>query len=213
MSTNLLILGTRTFAIETADIVSEIPEIQTAGFVENLDRDRCRDKLEGLSVYWIDELTDLAESHYAVCALSTTHRKKFIEQAAQYGLSFTKIIHNSSRISSTSCVGNGSIIHPGTIIASHTSLGQHVIVNRGALIGHHTEIGDYSSVQPGANIAGACSIDQSVYIGMGSVIIDKVSVGANSVIAAGAVVVNDVPANVMVAGVPGKIIKQNIDGK
>lgn len=208
----LLILGTRTLAIEIADVVSDNDDFEVAGFVENMDRQRCSEKLEGLPIYWVDDLAKMAKTHQAICALATTHRGRFIEQAASHNITFAIVVHPLARISTKSSIGEGTIVNPGVVIASHTQIGKHVIVNRGALIGHHTKIGDYVTIQPGANIAGACSIDSSVYIGMGSVIIDHISIGSNSVIAAGAVVIQDVPQRVMVAGVPAKIVKENIDG-
>jgi len=209
----LLILGTRTFAVEVADLVSEISHLQLAGFVENLEREGCRETLEGLPVYWVEEVASLAQSHWAVCALSTTQRSHFTEQVAAYGLRFATAIHPSARISAKTTVGEGTIISVGAILASHSRLGCHVIVNRGALIGHHTEIGDYVSIQPGANIAGACRIGEATYIGMGAIVIDHVTIGSHSVVGAGAVVTADVPDNVLVAGVPAKVVKENISGK
>jgi len=38
----LLILGNKTLAVEIADLASEIQEYNVAGYVENMDPDRCR---------------------------------------------------------------------------------------------------------------------------------------------------------------------------
>lgn len=51
-------------------------------------------------------------------------------------------------------------------------------------------------------------ICKNVWIGAGATITPGVTVGENAVIAAGAVVTHDIPANVMAAGVPAKIIKE-----
>lgn len=51
-------------------------------------------------------------------------------------------------------------------------------------------------------------IGRNVWIGANALILPGVHVGDNSVIAGGAVVTKDVPANVVVAGTPAKIIKQ-----
>jgi acetyltransferase EpsM len=209
----LLILGTRTFAVEIADLVSEIPEYQLVGFVENMDRQKCKEKLEGLPIIWVDDLAGLISTPWAVCGLATTQRASYIEQVAKIGIRFSTLISPSARISSKSQIGEGSIISPGVIIASHTTLGRHVLVNRGALIGHHTEIGDFATIQPGANIAGACQIGEGTYIGMGAIVLDHVNIGAHSVVGAGAVVNKDVPDQVQVVGVPARIVKQNITGK
>lgn len=209
----LLILGTRTLAVEIADLVSEIPDYEVVGFIENMKPERCRETLEDLSIIWVDDLADLTGSHYAVCGLATTHRSRFVEQVAKYGIPFATVIHPSARISTKSSLGEGTIISVGVIIAAHTHLGRHVLVNRGALIGHHTEVGDYVTIHPGANVAGACRIGEATYIGMGAVVLDRITIGSHSVVGAGAVVTKDVPDNVQVVGVPAKIVKENIEGK
>ena len=74
----LLVLGTRSFAPEIADVASEIPGVEVAGFVENMDRDKCSEELEGLPIYWVDDIASMRDSHVAVCALGTTTRSRFI---------------------------------------------------------------------------------------------------------------------------------------
>ncbi len=208
----LLILGTRTFAEEVADLAASIPGMQVAGFVENLDPERCRRPLEGLPVYWIDDVASLADSHLAVCALSTTLRNRFVEQAARMGLAFATLKHPTAIVSPRSDVGEGGILNAACVIGSHSVLGPHVIVNRGALIGHHTTIGAFSSIQPGANVAGACSIGEAAYIGMGAIVLDHITIGAHAVVGAGAVVTRDVPAHAQVVGIPARVVKENIEG-
>ncbi len=209
----LLVLGTGTFAEEIADVAFEIPGIEPAGFVENIDRQKCKEKLNDLPVYWVDELEHLAKTHQAVCGLGTTHRDRYVEQAAQYNIPFATLVHPSARISSKSSLGEGTFVSAGAIIAAYTCLGIHVNVNRGALIGHHTNIDSFVTVGPGANIAGNCRIDRCTYIGMGALVLDHISIGAHSVIGAGAVVTHNVPNNVQVVGIPARIVKENIEGK
>ena len=209
----LLILGTRTFAVEVADLAAAIPGMQVAGFVENMDPQRCRQPLEGLPVYWIDEVASLVDSHRAVCALSTTLRSRFVEQAAQKGLAFATLVHPAAIVSKRSDVGEGCILNAACVVGVHSVLGAHVIVNRGALIGHHTTIGRFSSIQPGANIAGACSIGEAAYIGMGAIVLDHITVGSHAVVGAGAVVTHDVPEHAQVMGIPARVVKENIEGR
>jgi sugar O-acyltransferase (sialic acid O-acetyltransferase NeuD family) len=209
----LLILGTRTLAEEVADVVSEIPGIKLEGFVENLEQQRCREKLRGLPVFWVDEIAAMSKTHYVVCSLATTHRSRFIQQVAAYDMQFATLVHPSASISSRSFLGEGTIISRGVIIGAYTKIGRHVIINRGALIGHHTDIGDYVTIQPGANIAGLCSIGEATYIGMSAVVLDRISAGKHSIIGAGSVVTHNVPDNVQVIGAPARIVKEKIEGK
>jgi sugar O-acyltransferase, sialic acid O-acetyltransferase NeuD family len=208
----LLILGTRMFALEVADLATDAG-FEISGFVENLDRKRCAEPLEGLPVHWIGDVAAFTDTHLAVCALGTTHRHRFIEQAAQLGFRFATVVHPSARISTRSSVGEGTIVSSGAVIAAYSTIGRHVVVNRGALIGHHTQIADYVSIQPGANVAGACRIGERAYIAMAAVVIDHVTVGSHSVVGAGAVVTKDVPSNVQVVGIPARIVKEKVEGK
>ena len=178
-----------------------------------MESQRCQETLEGLPVLWVDDIAELAQSHSAVGGLSTTFRNRFIEQVAAFGIKFATIIHPSAMMSSTSSLGEGTVVLKSANISTYTIIGRYVRVGTGAIIGHHTEIGDYVTITPGANIGGACTIGEATWIGIGAVVIDQISIGAHSVVGAGAVVTKDVPDNVMVAGVPARIIKENIPGK
>ncbi len=201
----LLICGTRTFAEEIADVASDMPGLVVAGFVENLDRDRCVGLLGGLPIHWIDDVAAFASTHSAVCALATTKRRVYTAQVAALGLPFATVLHPTARIPASSEVGEGTIASVGAIVGAHTRLGRHVVLNRGALIGHHTTIGDHVSVMPGANIAGNCRIGDGVFVGMGALVLDNLTIGPDAVVAAGAVVTRDVPAGAQVMGIPAKV--------
>lgn len=56
-------------------------------------------------------------------------------------------------------------------------------------------------------IPGHIHIKRNAWIGAGATILPGVTVGENSVIAAGTVVTKDVPDNVIVAGIPAKVVK------
>jgi maltose O-acetyltransferase len=57
-------------------------------------------------------------------------------------------------------------------------------------------------------VKGNIKIGNDSWIGTGVIILPNVCIGKNSIIAAGAVVTQDVPDNVMVGGIPAKIIKE-----
>lgn len=209
----VLVLGTRTFAVEVADMASDIPGVVVEGFVENLDRDRAGATLEGLPIYWVDDVARLARTHTAVCALSTTFRRRFTGEVEALGMRFATLVHPTARVSRTAVLGEGSIVNAGAILAAHARLGRHVIVNRGALVGHHTMLGDHVTMGPGANIGGCCEVGDSTYIGIGAVILDQLTIGAHAIVGAASLVTRAVPDRVQVMGVPARVTRERVDGR
>jgi acetyltransferase EpsM len=210
--TPVLILGTRTLALEIADLVSDTPGVTVAGFVENMEHERAASPLEGYPVHWVDDIAGLAATHEALAGLATTRRSVFVEQVQALGFRFATVVHPTARLSKRSALKEGTFLSAGAIVGAYSELGAHVFVNRGALVGHHTTIEDYVTLQPGANVAGACTIGRGVFIGMSATVLDHLTVGDNAVVGAGAVVTKDVPANVQVVGVPARIVKE-VEGR
>jgi len=104
-------------------------------------------------------------------------------------------------------------------------IGDNVFLNYGVDIGctHHIEIGNnvmigdltniidnsFHPVDPlNINVGKKITISDNVWIGNHCIVLPGVKIGINSVIAAGSVVSHDVPENVLVAGVPAKVIRE-----
>ena len=66
---------------------------------------------------------------------------------------------------------------------------------------------DFSPSKRGTLHPAPIVIGKNVWIGANATIVPGVTIGNGSIIAAGAVVTKDVPENVVVGGVPAKIIK------
>lgn len=210
----LVILGAGGFAEEVADLVSEIQKFELIGFIESLDRQRCRQPLLGLPVIWIDEVAQFQGPYRCVCAVgSPKQRRNFTQQVSSLGLEFATVVHPTARIAPTASLGGGAIVSVGAIVGAHTTIGAHAILNRGCLVGHHVQIGDCVTVSPGANIAGGSRIEELAYIAMGTVILEGISIGSRAVVGAGAVVTRDVPSRVQVLGLPARITKEDIEGE
>jgi len=114
---------------------------------------------------------------------------------------FQFLIFNSSLPPSTK-IGKKTIFAyggMGVVIHARTTIGENCIIGQGVTIGGKSKI--YNVPQIGNN----------VYISAGSRILGDVKIGNNVVIGANAVVIKDVPNNCIVAGVPAKIIKRDID--
>jgi acetyltransferase-like isoleucine patch superfamily enzyme len=72
---------------------------------------------------------------------------------------------------------------------------------------HDGGVGLFRKEFQGINVMGKIIIGNNVFIGSNSIFLPSVRVGNNVVIAAGSIITKDVPDNVVVGGVPAKILK------
>lgn len=120
----------------------------------------------------------------------------------RFGLSFAPLVHPAASVSPMASVGEGVFIGAGAVVAPHAAVGEFTFVNRSATIGHDTEVGPCVVIGPSAAIASRVRIGDGAIIGIGATVVEQLAIGAGSYVAAGAVVLKDVPAHVLVAGVP-----------
>jgi acetyltransferase-like isoleucine patch superfamily enzyme len=92
-----------------------------------------------------------------------------------------------------------------------------IIIGDGVLIGHNVALATLnhdidprkrSNIHPAPIVIG-----NNVWIGANATVVPGVTIGDGAIIAAGAVVTRDVPPNVIVGGVPAKIIKKIEDSQ
>lgn len=205
-SVRILILGTRPFSEEIADLAQDSSDFEVSGFVENEDRARCADQLLGLPIHWFEDISELAISHK--CLSGLTQRRRYVGEMDEINMQFARLIHPTARVSPRSTTGEGSIVSAGCLVGAQSTIGNHVLLNRACIVGHHAVIEDFANIMPGANIAGCTRIGQDAYIGMGAIVINSVKVGEGSIVGAGAVVTKDVPPFVQVVGNPARIVKE-----
>jgi acetyltransferase-like isoleucine patch superfamily enzyme len=108
-------------------------------------------------------------------------------------------------------------------ISSHTFVCEGVVIEDNVFIGHGvTFINDTypRATNPGGALqteddwkVEVTLVKNGVSIGSGSTILSKVTIGENAIIGAGSVVTKDVPANVIVAGNPAKLLRKLDGGK
>jgi serine O-acetyltransferase len=107
----------------------------------------------------------------------------------------------------------GVEIHPGAVIG----LGFFIDHGMGVVIGETAEIGADVTLYHGVTLGGTSlekgkrhpTIGDRVVIGAGAKVLGAITIGDDSRIGANAVVVKSVPANSVVVGVPGQIVKRS----
>lgn len=87
-----------------------------------------------------------------------------------------------------------------------------ITIGDGVLIGHNVVLAtlnhDIDPRKRGTMHPAPITIGNDVWIGANATVVPGVSIGDGAIIAAGAVVTKDVPRNVIVGGVPAKILKE-----
>ena len=88
----------------------------------------------------------------------------------------------------------------GIIIGNDVLIGHAVVL---ATLNHDPDPAKRQQLHPGKIVIG-----NGVWIGSNATVVPGVTIGDNAIVAAGAVVTRDVPENMVVGGVPAKIIKK-----
>lgn len=147
-----------------------------------------------------------------VVAIGNPYSKQrlFIHKSLEaIGLSPISFADKTALICSSVKYGAGLQVMPMAIVNNDVNIGNQCIVNTRSLVEHDCVLGDGVEIGPGAVLCGRVTVGSGTWIGANSTIRQRISIGKNSIVGAGAVVVQDVPDNVVVAGVPAKVIKEN----
>jgi acetyltransferase-like isoleucine patch superfamily enzyme len=96
------------------------------------------------------------------------------------------------------------------ICAKRVTIGKGCAIARDVIIRDHDA---HHLLNCGHEISKPITIGDHVWIGTRAIILKGVVIGDGAVVAAGAVVTKDVPAYSIVAGVPAKVIRENIQWK
>lgn len=135
-------------------------------------------------------------------------RNELYRKLKSFGFELVNIIHHDTTISPSVNMGEGNVIMPRCVLNAEVRLGSNSIINTGAIVEHEVSLGNGIHIAPGSIVCGGCTISDNVFVGAGSVIIQGITIGENSIVGAGSVVISDIPANVIAAGVPAKIVKR-----
>jgi tetrahydrodipicolinate N-acetyltransferase len=108
----------------------------------------------------------------------------------------------------------GAVVNIGAVIGTGTMIDMNAVVGARAIVGRNCHIG------AGAVLAGVLEppsaapvvIEDGVLVGANAVVLEGCRVGRGSVVAAGAVVTGDIPAGVVAAGQPARVLK-SVDAK
>ncbi len=171
------------------------------------DRDKWGKSVLGIRILGPLSLMNEIGSSIAVLAIGDNRMRR--EIAGRFsGKEWLTALHPWAYVDQTAQIGEGTVVFAGAVIQPDVVIGQHCIINSGATIDHDCVIGDFVHIAPGVNLAGGVKVGNGAFLGIGSAALIGLSVGPWTTVGAGSVIIRDLPAGVVAAGVPARIISQ-----
>jgi serine O-acetyltransferase len=158
---------------------------------------------------WVKALKSVGIGKVLVTLNNKKERLQRIDEARQAGLKLINAIHPSAVIFDDARLRENVIIHARAVVGYLAEIYDGVIINTGAQIDHHNIVREGVTIDPGVVTGGNVTFGTCAQVHTGVVIRNRICIGRNSILGAGTVIIEDVPDNVTVVGVPGKIIKRH----
>lgn len=209
----MLIIGAKGFAKEVLEILHQNGQTENLCFYDDVNND-LPEKLFGQfpilrSIEESETYFSQTSNQFVLGIGNPKLRKKLCDKFESIGGELSSVISKHAEIGSFGVqISSGCNILSGVKISNDVAIGKGTMAYYNSVITHDVKIGEFCEISPSVNILGRVRIGNLVSIGAGSIIFPDVTIGDNVVVAAGAVVRNNVPANVMVAGIPAVIKKE-----
>lgn len=203
----MLVAGAGGHALECFDILSQKALPDLVEFFDDITSEQMV-----LQKYAIIRELNRVESHFAkdprfiLAVGNPRYRLLFYEKFIQAGGTMVNLLGFHNTISPFARF-EGADIFNHCFIGSQVQIGKGTLVNTGAQVHHEVQVGEFCEISPRAVILGAAIIGDQTRIGANATILPKIKIGNRVIIGAGSVITKDVPDNVTVVGVPGRIIK------
>lgn len=140
---------------------------------------------------------------------SYQRRKSIIESLGLQTSRFATILHPSVNVARDAIIGHNTVIMSNVVISCGVSIGNHCILLPNSVISHDSVVDNYCCLGSNISISGSVHVGPSCYIGSGTKMREHVKIGAGSLVGLGSNVISDVPAGIVVAGSPAKILSKS----
>jgi sugar O-acyltransferase (sialic acid O-acetyltransferase NeuD family) len=207
----VLIVGAGGHGQVMLDVIRRQGGAEVVGFLDD------RQELAGQEVAGVPVLGPGSDSalvarsgatHFLVAIGDNRVRAAKFRQMQAMGLLPWSAIHPATTLAEDVKLGRGAQVVAGVIVNPAAVIGENVILNTACTVDHHCVLEDHVFIGPGAHLGGAVTVRELAFLGIGALVLPGRTIGAGAMVGAGSVVNKDVPAGVVVVGVPARVVRK-----
>ena len=153
-------------------------------------------------------VADMAIDGAIVAIGDNAARKRHFDRLVAQGIPLVSVIHPRAYVARDVEIGQGVVVMPLAAVNAGSNVGDNAIVSLQAVVSHECHIASHGHVGANACLCGRVALSEGAFVGAGATVIPLKRIGAWSTVGAGATVVQDVPAKVIVTGVPARVLRK-----
>lgn len=134
-------------------------------------------------------------------------RRIYFDRLKAMGVTAASCIAPTAWVAPDAAIGDGVFIGPGAVVGARSRVGDNVVVNTLSSVDHDCEVGEDTQLTPGVTLGSYLRIGRSCFFGMKCCVIPRLEIGDRTSVMAGALVVRSAPADVLLGGVPARVMR------